>query len=209
MTPRFIQIDCRETNTLDARQAIAVLRHKPDIVFLEYPCDSGKPKPISDFSGILAGLKRTARSDRWVTSDVAVWKNVAKLHKKGHRVLVYKVDAPRELIREWREVWKNMYPCAVKNWLWWVKIYVRERFMANNISQVLEHYRGKEHPTVLVFLQSFHWQHVKFLLKNPAPGAIWKYYFSSFTEVSPSDILRKIGNENRVFYKYWRRCGIL
>lgn len=77
--------------------------------------------------------------------------------------------------------------------------------MANNVQWILRNYKGKENPTVLIFLQSFHWDHVKFLLKNPSKKAIWNYYFGKFSEINKSDIAIKIEGLNKVFYKYWKK----
>ena len=43
---KFIQISCREEGEVDLRQAEAVLRHEPDIIFFEAPFDSLNPGPL-------------------------------------------------------------------------------------------------------------------------------------------------------------------
>ena len=111
-----------------------------------------------------------------------------------------------------------MYPCATKNWLWWVQIYLRERIMANHISFIVKKYKIKNNQKVLIFLQSFHWGHVKFLLDNPSKKEIWNYYFGKFSEVTYQRFPRKlakiircfinIGSSTRIFKVYgYKRFG--
>ena len=134
-----------------------------------------------------------------------MWNNVAYLWKKeGCQALIYRVDAPSELVSEWLLVWKNMYPCALKNWLWWVRIYLRECYMAKNVQWVLSQYKLKKRVIILIFLQSFHWEHVKFLLRNPSKKQIWDYYFGRFNNLQPSGIARTLRKQNKVFYKHWK-----
>ena len=213
LKPRFIQIDCREKNRSDLRQAKAVLKYKPDIIILEYPNNKDTPdtlfnayepahKPLKKLPTF---SKETLAISPWVKSDVVMWNNIAYLWKKEkQQVLLYQVDAPKELVNEWLLVWKNMYPCDLKNWLWWVRIYLRERYMAKHIQWALSHYTIKKRPIVLVFLQSFHWEHVKFLLKNPSTKQVWDYYFGTFKGLQPLDISQIIRKQNKVFYKHWK-----
>lgn len=86
-------------------------------------------------------------------------------------------------------MWDHMYPQATKNWVWWVHIYLRERLMAK--------------PMVMVYLESFHWKHVKFLLSEPSQQEVWEYYFGRFPEVDQASIADRIKALNPVFYKYW------
>jgi hypothetical protein len=67
----------------------------------------------------------------------------------------------------------------------------------------LERHKNKEELIIAVFLQSFHWTHVKFLLSNPSKKQIWQYYFSKFREVKQENITQKIKEQNKIFYKYW------
>lgn len=217
MEPKYIQFDCVESEKLDLRQANAVLRHKPDIIILEYPNNNKTPdlefnrydalKKPKDL--VKKRLKKfpdeILKIHPWAKADQIMWENVADLWAKDHQVFVYAVDAPNELTSEWLDVWRHMYPCVKKNWVWWVKIYLRERIMANNVQWVLRNYKGKENPTTLIFLQRFHWDHVKFLLKNPSKKEIWNYYFGKFSEINRSDIAVKIESLNKVFYKYWKK----
>lgn len=217
MKPEYIQFNCKETDKLDLRQANAVLRHKPDIIILEYPNNNRTPDLIFNRYDALkkprAMVKKrlqkfpdeVLRIHPWVKAEPIMWKNVADLWAKDHQVLMYAVDAPHELTSEWLDIWRHTYPCVTKNWIWWVKIYLRERMMANNILWILRNYKGKKNPTILIFLQSFHWNHVKFLLNNPSKKEIWNYYFGKFSEINRSDIAIKIKNLNKVFYKYWKK----
>ena len=213
LKPRFIQVDCRETNKLDLRQAKAVLKYKPDIIILEYPNNKKTPDTIfNKYAPANKPLKKLPKFSKetfamnpWVKSDVVMWNNVVYLWKKKERqVLIYQIDAPSELVSEWLLVWNNMYPCALKNWLWWVRIYLRERYMAKNVQWVLSQYKLKKRPTILIFLQSFHWEHVKFLLRNPSKKQIWDYYFGRFNNLQPSVVARTLRKQNKIFYKHWK-----
>lgn len=226
MKPKFIQINCREEiNTRnwkqpDYRQAEAVLKYRPDIIIFENVEKNGSPetifneystenKPVKEVLAIQKNLRMNARKPGLgdALSDVKTWENIMRLWREGHEVLVYNVDAPKELRKEFFEVWRHMYPCALKNWLWWVRIYLREVIMARHIRNILKKYKAKENPIILICLQSFHWEHVKFLLDNPSKGDIWKYYFSKFKEVSRKNIAGKIKKENKIFYMYWKKLS--
>ena len=216
MKPKYIQVSCKETEELDLCQAEAVLKFKPDIIVLEYPNNNKTPdSPFNKYGALNKPKEMVAERLKefpdevlkihpWVKADTIMWRNVASLWAQDHQVLIYVVDAPSELTNEWLEVWKHTYPCVKKNWVWWVKIYLRERIMANNVRWMLNNYKEKN-PTILVFLQSFHWDHVKFLLKNPSKDEIWNYYFGKFSAVNKDNIEEKIKSLNKVFYKYWKR----
>ena len=79
--------------------------------------------------------------------------------------------------------------------------------MAKNIKWVIEKNKNKEKLTIAIFLESFHWEHVKFLLKNPSKEKIWQYYFGKFKEVNQKNIAKKIKEKNIVFYKYWNKIS--
>jgi hypothetical protein len=219
MKPIYIQFNCKETDELDLRQAKAVLKHKPDIIILEYPNNNKTPDLAFNKYDALKKPRGMARervkgfSDEvlkthpWVKADTIMWKNITGLWAKNHQVLVYAVDAPSELTSEWLDVWRHMYPCVKRNWAWWVQIYLRERMMANNIQWILQNYKEKKKPTILIFLQSFHWGHVKFLLNNPSKNEIWNYYFDKFPEINKYNISMKIKNLNKIFYKYWKKIS--
>lgn len=213
LNPKFIQINCRETKKTDLRQARGVLEYKPDIIIMEYPNNKKTPDTIfNKYSPADKPLKKLPKFSKetlliapWAKSDVVMWNNIAYLwKKKEHQVFIYKVDAPSELVNEWFSVWENMYPCALKNWLWWARIYLRERYMAKNIQWVLSQYQLKKRPIILIFLQSFHWEHVKFLLQNPSAKQIWNYYFGRFNNLRPSVVAQTLRKQNRVFYKHWK-----
>jgi hypothetical protein len=216
MKPKYIQVNCNETDKLDWRQARAVTKYKPDIIILEYPNNQKTPGlPFNKYKALEKPKemvkkrlkefpKEVIKIHPWVRTEPTMWKNVANLWAKGHQVLVYAVDAPHELTGEWLEMWRHAYPCIKKNWLWWVQIYLRERIMANHLQWILKHYKEKQEPMTLIFLQDFHWEHVKFLLKNPTRDKIWDYYFGKFPDVNRNNIAREIKKLNQVFYRYWR-----
>lgn len=194
MRPKFYNFNCRESNALDLRQAEAVLKYKPDIVFLEYPNNEKELKP------------KTKAAKNFSKSDLIMWKNIEYLWRKKIKTKVYAIDGPGELTGQFDLAWHNTYPCAAKNWFWWVKIYLRERLMAKHIEEALNSYEEGKNPTVLVFLQSFHWQHVKFLLTRPSKEKIWRHYFGKFEkEVSPRTIPKILKKESKIFYQYWQK----
>lgn len=204
MRPKFYNFNCRESNALDLRQAEAVLKYKPDIVFLEYPNNDNELRPIT--KSVKKFSKEIVKTSPWAKSDLIMWKNVEYLWKKGLKTKVYAIDGPGELNSEFMLAWHNTYPCATKNWFWWIRIYLRERYMAKYILDALNEYQEGKNPTVLVFLQNFHWNHVKFLLTKPSKEKIWKYYFKKFEkEVSPRTIPKILKKESKVFYKYWQK----
>ena len=59
--------------------------------------------------------------------------------------------------------------------------------MEKNVEWALQDCTIKK-PTVLIFLQSFHWEHVKFLVKKPNKDEIWDYYFGKFSEINKKQI---------------------
>lgn len=226
MKIKYIQVNCsEEINTPnwsgpDYRRAHYVLKYKPDIIIFESANDSKNPdtifnkydcqhKPVKLVHELQKRLKRDSNIPGTgdALSEIPVWGNIMKLWKEGHNVLLYNVDGSTELRKEFFEVWKYMYPCATKNWLWWVRIYLREKYMAKNIKWIIEKNKKREKLTIAIFLESFHWQHVKFLLKNPSKEKIWQYYFGKLKEVNRKDISKKIKKQNTVFYKYWNKIA--
>ncbi len=219
MKPKYLQFDCIEEDGLDLSQANAVLKYKPDIIILEYP--NNNKTPDWEFNKYPALKKPKAlvkartkefpaavlKIHPWAKADTIMWRNIAKLWSQGHQTLVYSVDAPNELTRQWLDVWRHLYPDVKRSWVWWVQIYLRERIMTKNINWLLKHYKEKKDPTILVFLQSEHWDHVRFQLKNPTQEQIWKYYFGKFPEVTKKDIAERIKVLNPVFYKYWKKIS--
>ncbi len=204
MRPRFYNFNCRESNALDLRQAEAVLKYEPDIIFLEYPNNNKTLRPIKKPTKKFS--PRALRASPWAKSDLIMWKNIEYLWKKGLKTKVYAVDGPSELTEQFKLAWHNTYPCAAKNWFWWVRVYLRERMMSTQINQVLKKYKEKNNPTVLIFLQNFHWQHVKFLLKKPSKEKVWKYYFGDFEkEITKKEVPKTLKRESDIFYKYWQK----
>lgn len=225
MKIKFVQADVsEEINTKkwkkpDYRQADCVLKYRPDIIIFEsaynktpdtiynkYNCQS---KPLKLVRNYQKRLKEKSMEPGLgdAISDIKLWDNITKLWEEGHNVLLYNTDGPDELRREFFEVWKYMYPCALKNWLWWVRIYLREKYMARHIKWILDKNDGKENLIVAIFLQSFHWKHVQFLLENPSKEQVWRYYFAKFKEIDRGNITAKIKKENKVFYKYWEKIS--
>ena len=225
MKIKYIQVDCHEEiNTPgwikpDLRQAECVLKYKPDIIIFELGADKTPDTIYNNYSPKDKPLKLVKERQKWLKkvskkpgngdaiSDVVLWDNITKVWNEGHNILIYNTDGSDELRKEFFEVWKYMYPCALRNWLWWVQIYLREKYMTKNIQWILEKNKDKESLVVVIFLQSFHWKHVSFLLKNPSKKEIWEYYFSNFKEVNKSNITEKIKKENKVLYKYWQKIS--
>jgi len=213
--PVFHEFFVREHNRADYRFARAILKYKPDFVFLEMGNSNGNPdtifnhydpwkKPTNKVKAIQNKMGKNAKTFGYAKSDILMWDNIMKLWREDHNTLVFNTDAPNDLRREFFEVWKNMYPSAKKNWLWWVQIYLREKYMERNIRWALRKYNFKKYPIALVQFGGFHWRHIKFLLSNPSKKEIWNYYFKKFPEISPKNIAQKIRKENKLFYKYWK-----
>ena len=201
---KFINVNCVEGKKTDLRQARAVLRHRPDVIVLEYP-NNGKIPFRAEKAPKELFKEKNIKFMPWIKSDIVMWKNIRRLKKSGHEISVYTVDGPSDLVWQFFMVWRHMYPCALENWLWWVQIYLREQYMLRNIRWILKKHKSKKNLTVLVFLQSFHWEHIKFLLSNPGKRKIWKYYFGKFSEINPENIAEKIKKENEIFYKHWKK----
>lgn len=216
--PIFHQLNCKETRRADYRQARAVLKYKPDIIIFELPeqkgraespynklaCDKKPKKEIeSQIKNLVNEYKKS--KDGVALSDAKTWENILKTWDAGTNTKLFFVDAPKEFRQELFEVWHGCYPCATNNWLWWVQIYLRERIMANHIQKILSGYKEKESPVILIFLQSFHWIHVKYLLSNPSKNDIYKYYFGKFWRINQKNIKEKIKKNNKTFYKYWMK----
>lgn len=220
MAAKFIQINCREIRRVDLRRARAVLTYRPDIVLFEMPASphttdmvfnryAPDKKPLNELRKILRRLRFVAKEMLIARSFAAVWESIAALWREEHQVLVYNIDAPADVYHEFytNGVWTNMYPCAMKNWLWWVRILLRERYMAAHVREIMKRYTAKKNPTVLVCVEKFHWVHVKFLLSDPSKEQIWKFYFGRFSGITPSNIAKKIKKGNNVFYKHWKEVS--
>jgi hypothetical protein len=207
------QFSCREENAIDLRQSNALIKHKPDVVFWEAPSnkdfatlvfnpnDTFK-KQESVIKDIIDNLKHISKNNKWVLSDIKTYENTIKLLKGGHKIKMYNIDGPSELltqtiINKWNLIEKPRH--KGRNILWWVYIYLRERIMANNIKPLIK----GDNQMVLSFMQKFHWIHVKFLLSNPTKDEIWKYYFGEFKNIKKSNIVEILKTRNKILYKYW------
>ncbi len=220
--PVFHQINCTESRdgSLDLRQSEGIVKYRPDIVLLEYPSwhdtpyfelnnypPKGKPAKLVQIR-LQEFPPEVLKTDPWAAADTYMWREIAKLWSEGKQIYVYPTDGPGELLSEWRDVWEHLYPQATKNWVWWVQIYLRERLMANNIKWVMNKHVDIPRPVINVYLQYFHWKHVKFLLTEPSVDEIWDYYFSHFVaDVGRDDIGPRIKKLNSLFYRYWQKYG--
>lgn len=211
----FHEFFVREHNRADYNFARAILKYRPDFVFLEMGSPKGNPdtifnryspekKPLDKVIAIQNEMHKASDKFGYAKSSILMWDNIMKLWREGHNVLIFNADAPDDLRREFFEVWRNMYPSATKNWLWWVRIYLRERYMTRNIRWALSHYKYQKQPVALVQFGGFHWKHTKFHLNNPPKKELWNYYFKKFPEITPGNIGKKIKKENKLFYKYWK-----
>jgi len=200
MKYKFIQINCRESNKVDLRQTKAVLKYKPDIIFLEYPGISNKP-----ITKVMHIEKSVIKNYPWTKSDNYMWKNIKKLWQSGHKLQVYAVDAPHDLVvRANIYLDKNINPNKTTNIFWWIRIYLRECFMTKKIQQILLKHKDKSTITICVFIQNFHWRHIKFLLTKPNNKTILDYYFAKFKNLNKNDIPKLLKDENKILYKYWK-----
>ncbi len=216
MRPRFLQFSCREGNKPDYRQANAVLKYKPDIILFEMPAEGGNPslifnrykpdkKPFTKVEKIKKSLRRAAKKYPYAASDIRVWENIEKLWREGRETLLFNVDAPQELRAHYHKIYGDIPYTQVRHeWWFWAYLLIRECQMAGHIENILKHYRVKRKPTVAVFLQSIHWEHVKFLLRKPSEKGIWRYYFGKFPEISPANIRGPIKKKDKILYKYWK-----
>jgi len=220
MKPKYIQVNCREVKKIDLRQAKAVLKHKPDIILLEYPNNNKTSdmifnsfptdkKPQTELNKIKKLLKKFSKNNPWGLSDISMWENVEKLWQNGHNVLIYRIDSPTELTNQYLtlKMYKN-YPAIKSYWLFWAYLLIRDYTMTKNVKWVIKRYKNKKNPTVLVFLQSIHWDHVKFLLTNPTKKQIWDYYFKNFKEINTKNIGFKIKEKNKIMHKYWKKINL-
>lgn len=221
LKPRFIQRSCVEGNKIDLRQADAVLDHKPDIIFFERPQNkNGKPgtvfnhyscrtKPTKKINEIIKEAKIAAKEFPYAEGDIFIWKNINKLWDEGINTQIYNVDSPQRMRAEgfylFNKPISEGYPGVRKDWLFWAYLYLRDSYMANNIRSVLKTYSLKPDPTICIFIESIHWQHIQFLLENPSKEKIWKYYFSRFPGIKPNTLQRKIRERSKIIAEYWEK----
>jgi len=220
MSVRSIQVNCVEGKKADLRQAAAVKKYKPDIIFFEMPSVGGNPsspfnrysikkKPFAEIEKIKKGLRKEAKKTPYALSDVFVWENIESLWRMGHDILLFNIDAPEELRREGMLRRKSISLSRAKQtWEFWVYIYVRETIMAHFMERVLKKRFGKKNIVAAVFLQSFHWQHVKFLLTHPSKGKIWRYYFGRFPKLTPATITKELKNRTPTLFQFWEKYSI-
>ena len=215
----IIQISCREQNKIDLRQANAVIRHKPNIIIFEAPVQIGlsplfldSKQPILKQKEILkikiSNLKKVAKINKWVESDIKVFENVYELIKSGHDIKLYNVDGPSELLQQtiinkWNLIDKPRR--RGNHFLWWTYIYLREKMMTDNIRPILKENKNK---TILIAMQKFHWLNVKFQLSNPSKDELWNYYFGKFKNINKKEVANKLKKENEILYKYWIKYPI-
>jgi hypothetical protein len=174
---------------------------KPKVdLFNKYKCEK---KPFNKVETFKKNAQKGGEQFKYSLSDLPMWDNIVKLWKEGHNVLLYNIDSPKDVFHENFPAWLYAYPCIKKNWLWWVRIYLRERYMAQNLRQILEKNKQMKEPVIAIFVESFHWIHVKFLLTNPSKTKIWKYYFGRFREIDMKNIKGEVRKANTVFYKHW------
>ncbi len=220
MRAKFIQENCTEGNHIDLRQANVVKKYRPDIILFEMPAGRNGPALIfNKFSPkekprwMVEKKKKNARFDArkfpYALSDVKVWENIEALWREGHNVLLFNIDGPRTL-RAHRFIISSRtpYPTLVRSWWFWTYQLMRELEMRKNIEYIFRHHKGKKRPVIAVFLQSIHWDHVRFLLAHPSKRAIWKYYFGKFPKVTPANIKTLLKEKDPVLYRYWLRTGL-
>lgn len=213
---KIYQFSCREEKGVDLRQADAVLRHKPDTIFCEAPSieygaslvfDPRKSikEQESKLRKVARSLKKVSKKYPWVISDIKMYENTLELLKRGHKIRMYNIDAPSDLLQEtiinkWNLMEKPRRRGS--HLLWWSYIYLRERMMSKNMQPLINDEGDK---TVLVFMQKFHWLNVKFLLSNPTKDEIWEYYFGRFKNIDRQNISEILKEKNKILYKYWLR----
>lgn len=214
---KLFQFSCTEGNKVDMRQANAVSRYRPDIIIFEAPCNKKTPdliynkfspskKPLNELMKDKIELRKVSKKYLWVESDIYVYDNVASLWRGGHDVKMYNVDGPRELLRinlEGGVHWNPKPFCRGTHFIWWVRIYLREKIMTKNIEYIFSKNKNMNGLTVLMFLQKFHWINVKFQLLKPSKEKMFNYYFGSFKGLNPKNIGLIVKEENKELYKYW------
>jgi hypothetical protein len=220
INPRFIQRSCVEGNKIDLRQADAVIKYQPDIIVFELPQDSKEPskifnryscknKPVEKVDEIIKNLKKASKKYPYAASDIIIWENIKKLWGQGINTQIYNIDAPTRVRRSFNLFKKPIsaeYPAVRRDWLFWVYLYLREVHMTKNMQMILHKYPNNKNLTILVCVQSIHWDHTTFLLTNPSKKEIWKYYFGRFKELKPNkDIENKIKERSRILNYYWKK----
>jgi len=215
---KLYQFSCKEGKKIDLRQANAVLRHRPDVIIFEAPINSLSPsliynkyspsrKPFREVEKHKKMLKSVAKKAPWVASDIYVYENIVSIWKAGHDVKLYNADAPQELLQVNLKIDDNWNPKPYRrgtHFQWWVRIYLREKIMAWHIAQIFSQYKN-ENPTILIFLQKFHWRNVQFLLSKPSKKQIYEYYFGKFKNLSMKTIGEVVKETDKTLYNFWKR----
>lgn len=216
LTPKFIQRDCVEGDKIDLRQADTILKYCPDIIMFEMPAGKNGPdtvfnkypcgkKPLKKVDEIIQKLEISAKKYPYAFSDVAVWNNIKKLWAEGKDVKIFNIDSPDEIRREFHLFQNPGYPAVRKDPVFWAYLYLRDSYMTENIKLALDNYSGKKDPIIAIFLQSIHWKHAEFLLKNPTPAEIWKYYFGRFPKLTSKILEEMILRKSKVLAQYWKK----
>ncbi len=215
MGVHFKQADCIEGKRVDLRQAELIARYKPDLIFFELPARNGKPdtvfnkfaanrKPLRDLLAIKRNLLREARRFPYALSDVYVWDAIQNLWEEGRNTLVFNVDRPEDVRRAYfKRHGRVSYARAKRHWWFWAYLLVRESEMARHIKQVVE-LRGRRNIIAVVLLQSIHWNHVQFLMRNPSKKKIWDYYFGRFPDLTPAKLSALLRTHEQTLFRYWQ-----
>lgn len=214
---KIFQFDCLESDKIDLRQANAVLRYKPTLIFFESPGPAEstfnkykpKEKPIQEFNELIQKLKKAGKEYPWVKSDVHTFNNIKKLWDEGHDVKLYPIDGPSELLcvdlKKFSKAGKAQPERRGTHFAWWVRIYLREKIMTQSVRKILQGVEEGSNEKVLAFVQKFHWKNVQFQLTNPTKEEMYIYYFGAFKDINPQSIGMKVKDTNPILYKYWKK----
>ncbi|MEN9920546.1 MAG: hypothetical protein RL538_439 [Candidatus Parcubacteria bacterium] len=213
---KLIQTSCLESNKIDTRQAEAVARHQPDVIIFESPMQNGSyedvcngyppdKKPVHIIRERMKILRKVAKKYPWVLSDIQMYEHIIALWRQGHDVKLYHVDGPSELLHIHTPGSNQLIPSRRGTYLmWWVRIFLRETYIAKNIGAILKKYKQQD-VTILVFLQKFHWINVQFRLKNPSKRALWDFYFGRYKNLDKVLLNQRIRDFNKTLYTYWTK----
>jgi hypothetical protein len=217
MRAKFIQENCIEGSHVDLRQANVVKKYRPDMILFEMPAGRNGPalifnkfspekKPFGKVAAKIEGARIAARTFPYALSDAYVWENIETLWREGHNTLVFNIDGPEKLrAHRFKMYGRIPYPTLIRSWWFWAYQLMRDLEMRKNIEYILKNHKEKKRPVIAVFLQSIHWDHVRFLLTHPSKRAIWKYYFWRFPEITPGNIKTLLKEKDPVLYHYWLR----
>jgi len=216
---RFIQASCVEGKKIDLRQANVVEKYKPNMIFFELPPIRNNPslifnnylvnkKPKQKIDERKTTLKKISKKFPYAISDLRVWENIEKMWGEGNNVFLFNIDAPQKLRFHHFKLYGKLTYNQVKNkWWFWVFLFLREYEMKKNIEVILNKLKKKENPVIAIFLQSIHWNHVKFLLEEKSNEKVWNYYFKRFPEITRENITEKIKEKDKVFFRYWKKIN--